>query len=182
MTLKPQEIFQAHINLFGSLTDFAKFQITSIWLCKGFINCQSPEEAARIAHKQESLEPRALAYRHLLRGIGSSAVLVTLHDDDESSGFIHLDVFAPDCRRLNKSKQELLGFPIDITDPKISEPKAFHIKKALANGQCEKYIYTYQDDFRWRFNVNIIPTVNEAVIAIVTDAEAWQAKHWLNKV
>ncbi|BAZ33557.1 hypothetical protein NIES4074_60710 (plasmid) [Cylindrospermum sp. NIES-4074] len=57
MTLQREEIFQAHVDLFGTLTDFAKFQITSIWMCKGFLNCQSPEEAAKIAHRQESLEP-----------------------------------------------------------------------------------------------------------------------------
>ncbi|WP_016950009.1 hypothetical protein [Anabaena sp. PCC 7108] len=136
----------------------------------------------------ENLEiiKRAQKHQSLLQAISASSVAVTLHGSNETNGFIYLDLCVDIPERLNKPREELIGYPSSIVDPQISEPRIHHIKRALAHGQCETYSYTYEDhknDCLWKFNVSVTPVFGtEEVITIVQDAEAWQKGFWLNKL
>jgi len=136
----------------------------------------------------ENLEiiKRAQKHQPLLQAIGASSVAVTLHDSNEANGFIYLDLCVDIAERLNKPREELIGYPASIVDPQISEPRIYHIKRALAHGQCETYSYTYEDpknDCLWKFNVSVSPIFGtEEIITIVEDAETWQKGYWVNKL
>ncbi|MGB3207894.1 MAG: hypothetical protein WBB28_23160 [Crinalium sp.] len=126
---------------------------------------------------------RATRYQALLKGMGEKAVAVTLHDTNEGKGFVHLDVYARLPQRLNKPKQVLIGQPVTVTDSPIAEPRMHYIKRALANGQVERYSYTYADTNVWRFNVTVMPIFGtEEVITVVEDAEDWQLGYWNSRV
>lgn len=144
---------------------------------------RNPNTCKLIQFPRQSLQlqQRTQRYRNLIEAAGSSAVCVTLHDINE--GFIYLDVYAPLPERLNQSRELLLGQPASFVDPRIAEPRIHHIKRALANGQVERYSYTYSDSHFWRFNVTVAPIYgSEEVITIVEDAEAWQAGYWINRI
>lgn len=128
-------------------------------------------------------QERATRHRSLLQAIGSQSVTTTLHDANEEGDFFYLDIFCSIPQRLNKPKERTIGKPLSFIDPAISEPRRHYIKRCVANGQCEKYTYTYEDEFFWKFDVSVAPIYGtEEVITIVTDAESWQLGHWLNKV
>lgn len=128
------------------------------------------------------LTARAQRHRPLLEAI--PAVTVTLHDaSDRFNGHPYLDVYAAIPERLNKPREQLIGKPVTTVSPVIGEPRLHYIRRALANGQCERYSYEYQDDHLWKFDVTVAPLYGtEEIITIVTDAEPWQAGYWLNRV
>ena len=130
----------------------------------------------------ERIEQRARRYKQLLRAI--PAVVVTLHDVNESGGFFYLDLFAERTSRLNKQREELLGQSVLCVDPSIGEPRFHYIKKALASGQCERYDYHHDwEGLQWHFNVAVAPLYgSEEVITIVTDARDWQLGWWQNRL
>lgn len=131
----------------------------------------------------DNLENRVKRHAALLQAIAAGTVTVTLHDCNESLGFPYLEVLAPLPERLNKPREQVLGQSCLSVDPRIGEPRFHAIKKALANGQCESYHYTYDDDFHWEFEVSVAPLYGrEEVLTIVRDAADWQLGHWLNKL
>ncbi|MBD2006338.1 MULTISPECIES: hypothetical protein [Cyanophyceae] len=126
--------------------------------------------------------PRAQRHAALLEAVGAGAVTTTLHDSSQDSDFTYLDVYAPLPERLNKPKKEMIGQPLSLIDPRISEPRRHYIKRALANGQCEKYSYSYEDSHLWHFEVTLAPLYGtEELIAIIRDTASWQLGHWVNR-
>lgn len=143
----------------------------------------SPFKIPVFMPENQEIIKRAQRHKPLLEAIGRAGVCATLHDTNEDNGFMYLDVFTEIPARLNKPRETLIGSPISITDPRIAEPRIHHIKKALRNGQCETYTYTYDDDYHWEFKVSVTPVYGtEEVITIVTDVHDWQRHHWLNKI
>jgi len=132
--------------------------------------------------EQQVLERRAERHKPLLQAIGQGVVAVTMHDAHEESGFAYLDVFAPLTERLNKQRHELIGRSVESLPAAIAEPRLHALRKAVAVGGHVSYSYSYEDDYKWRFNVEVAPLWGtEEIITIVRDAEVWQPGHWLNK-
>lgn len=122
---------------------------------------------------------RVQKHADLIRAIGSHAVAVTLHD--ASDDFKYLELYTLDKRRLNKQREEVLNQPASIVDPRIAEPRIFHIKEALKNGFCQEYSYQYDDHLHWEFNVTVSRLHGtDEIITIVSDVYTWQAEYWRN--
>ena len=133
---------------------------------------------------QVAVMQRAQKHQGLLESIGGSSksiVAVTLHDANE--GFRYLDIYAQLPERLNKPRHLVIGQPANFVDPRIAEPRIHYLKRALANGQYQRYTYTYSDSHFWRFNVTVAPIYgSEEVLTIVEDAEDWQGGYWVNRI
>ena len=129
-----------------------------------------------------SIENRARIYSHLIRGIPGN-VCVTLHDTNEETGFMYLDLFADIPQRLNKQREELIGKSVLTVDPAIGEPRFYHIRKCIASGQTERYNYHHDwQNRRWFFSVTVIPIIGtEEIITIVEDNEPTQLDWWLER-
>lgn len=127
---------------------------------------------------------RISRHQNLMKGFCQMMVpSVSLHDAKE--GFTFLDVQAPLSKRLNKPKEEIVGKPLSIVAPAISEPREHYLKKVLASGQTETFEYTYEDFARWRFLTTIIPLYGTEELLVVTrdhDKEPWQLGYWLNEL
>jgi len=130
----------------------------------------------------QSVENRARVYQHLLRGIPGN-VCVTLHDTNEETEFMYLDLFADIPQRLNKQREELIGKSVLTVDPAIGEPRFHHIRKCIASGQTEHYNYHHDwENRRWYFAVTVIPIIGtEEIITIVQDNEPTQLDWWLER-
>ena len=130
----------------------------------------------------QSIENRARIYYHLLRTIPGS-VCVTLHDTNEETGFMYLDLFADIPQRLNKQREELIGKSVLTVAPEIGEPRFHHIRKCIASGQTEHYNYHHDwENRRWLFSVDVIPLPGtEEIITIVKDNEPTQLDWWLER-
>ena len=107
--------------------------------------------------EQQVFEQRAARHQPLIRAIGQGVVAVTVHDMHEESGFAYLDVFAPLTERLNKQRHELIGKPVEALPAAIAEPRLHALRKAVATGGHVSYTYDYEDDYKWRFNVEVAP-------------------------
>jgi hypothetical protein len=136
----------------------------------------------QLTTEQQLLEVRSRKHHPLIRAIGQGVVCVTVHDANESTGFAYLDVFAPLTERLNKQRNELIGKPVDFLPPAIAEPRLHALRNCITTGGHVSYRYTYEDEYTWKFNVEVAPIYGtEEIVTIVRDAEAWQPGHWVNK-
>ena len=126
----------------------------------------------------EQIEQRARFYRDLLRA--TPAVAMTLHDANEETEFMYLDLHAPVPQRLNKQREELVGKSVLTLPPEIGQPRYYYLKKAIANGQPEEYDYFHEwEGRRWHFHVKVVPFPGaEEIATIVTDARKWQPGWW----